>query len=74
MIREIERKAIQYHDYWVARVIQDEGTKKTCIDEKCFETLPTQQDIVEILLNSPSNCFVSVVHNCNPEDAKTFVF
>lgn len=78
MIKQIEVKPITYREYWVARVVQTDGITKTVINEVFFESgRPTEQEIVDVLINSPSNCFVSVVHNyelCDPKDAKKFVF
>lgn len=63
MIREISQKTIKYREYWVARVIQDCGSKKVVYSEHFFENMPTQQEIVDILTRVPKDCFISVVHN-----------
>ena len=63
MIREIERKPIKYSDYYVARVIQDCESSKVVYKEIHFESMPTDQEIVQILTEVPSDCFISVIHN-----------
>lgn len=58
---------IAYTEYWVIRVIRtiDKGitTEKRCIKEIEFPTPPTEQDIVEVLMNCEPNEFISVAHN-----------
>lgn len=63
MIHEIERKPLLYEDYYVLRGIQDKGNIKTVIVEKRFDMKPTEQDIVEFLLNNENIDFVSENHN-----------
>ena len=54
---------IAYTEYWVVRIIRDTKTNKTVVKEIEFQTPPTEQDIVEVLLNCEPNEFISVAHN-----------
>lgn len=60
MKRSVE---ISYIEYWVIRVIRDTTGCKTCVREIEFQTPPTEQDIVDVLLECDPNEFVSVEHN-----------
>lgn len=54
---------IAYTEYWVIRVIRDTTLSKTVVKEIEYQTPPTEQDIVEVLLNIEKNEFISVTHN-----------
>ena len=54
---------IAYTEYWVIRVIRDTTLNKTVVKEIEFSTPPTEQDIVEVLMNCDTNEFISVAHN-----------
>lgn len=54
---------IAYTEYWVIRVIRDTKTSKTVVKEIEYETPPTEQDIVEVLMYCEPNEFISVAHN-----------
>ena len=54
---------IAYTEYWVIRVIRDTTLNKTVVKEIEFPTPPTDQDIVEVLMNCEPNEFISVAHN-----------
>lgn len=54
---------IAYTEYWVIRVIRDTTLSKTVVKEIEYQTPPTEQDIVEVLLNIEKNEFISVAHN-----------
>lgn len=78
MFREIERQPIKYEEFWVARVIRKNlNNSYECVNEIKFSTPPTEQEIVDVLMNNASDCFVSVVHNyklTNGADAKYISF
>ncbi len=59
MIRSAE---VIYTEYWVIRVIRDAIVKKTAVREIKFQTPPTEQDIVNVLLTCKNDEFVSVEH------------
>lgn len=64
MIREIEVKPIRYEEFWTVRVIREnKNGAYECVNERRFSTQPTEQEIVDILMNNASDCFVSVLHN-----------
>lgn len=63
MLRELKQNPIRYEEFWAARVIQDLGNKKTVYKEVIFDTVPTEADIVSLLVSIPKDCFVSVEHN-----------
>ena len=67
MIRTAE---INYIEYWVIRVVKDTLTRKTVVKEIEYSTPPTEQDIVEVLLHSGTNEFISVVHNYRMTERK----
>ena len=52
-----------YIEYWVVRVIRDTKISKTVVKEIEFETPPTDQDIIDVLLKCEQNEFVSIAHN-----------
>ena len=54
---------IAYTEYWVIRVIRDTKVSKTVVKEIEYQTEPTEQDIVDVLLNCQPNEFVAVAHN-----------
>ena len=54
---------ITYTEYWVIRVIRDTKASKTVMKEIEYQTPPTEQDIVDVLLNCEKNEFLSVTHN-----------
>lgn len=54
---------VQYIEYWVVRVIKDSITSKTVVKEIPFETPPTEQDVIDILLNTNADEFISIAHN-----------
>lgn len=60
MKRSVE---VSYIEYWVIRVIRDTTSCKTVVKEIEFQTMPTEQDIVDVLLKCEPNEFVSVEHN-----------
>lgn len=64
MIKEIERKPIRYEEFWVVRVIRaNKHGAYECVNERTFPTSPTEQEIVDVLMDNSSDCFVSVMHN-----------
>ena len=67
MVRTVE---VKYTEYWVARVIKDTLSKKTCIKEIEFLTPPTEQDIVDILITLAPNEFISLEHNYRMGDLR----
>ena len=60
MKRTIERA---YTEFWVIRVVRDTKVCKTVVKEFEFQTPPTEQDIVDVLMNCEPNEFISVTHN-----------
>ena len=54
---------MSYTEYWVIRVIHDTKTSKVVVKEIEFQTPPTEQDIVDVLMNCEKNEFISVSHN-----------
>lgn len=60
MKRSVE---VSYIEYWVIRVIRDTTSCKKCVREIEFQTVPTEQDIVDVLLDCEPNEFISVEHN-----------
>lgn len=54
---------ISYIEYWVIRVIRETTGCKTVVKEIEFQTMPTQQDIVDVLLTCEPNEFISIEHN-----------
>lgn len=54
---------IVYTEYWVVRVIRDTKTGKMVVREIEHETEPTEQDIIDVLLNCEADEFISVAHN-----------
>ena len=54
-----------YIEYWVIRVIrEDMGSRtKTVVKEVEFQTPPTEQDMVDVLIKCEKNEFISVAHN-----------
>ena len=54
---------ITFTEYWVIRVIRDTKINKTVVKEIEYETPPTEQDIIDVLLNCEPNEFISVAHN-----------
>lgn len=54
---------IEYIEYWVIRVVKDSITGKTVIKEIEHETPPTEQDILDVLLNCEQDEFISIEHN-----------
>lgn len=63
MIKEIEQN-IRYEEYWLLRVIQEDNNgNKKCVAERKCSMPPTEQIIVNILLNYHKDCFISVEHN-----------
>lgn len=63
MNKTYQTKPIRYKEYWLLRVIAEDGLKKSVYKEVEFEKEPTTEDIIKTLLEVPSNCFVSVEHN-----------
>ena len=59
MIRSAE---VVYTEYWVIRVIRDTTAKKEVVREIKFQTPPTEQDIVDVLVKCASNEFIGVEH------------
>lgn len=56
--------SMQLIEYWVARVIEVYGDDcKRVIKEVKFPTEPTEADIVQILLETDRENFVTVSHN-----------
>ena len=78
MIRKIEREPIKYEEFWVVRVIRANiHNGYECVGERTFDTPPTQEEIVNVLMDNASDCFVSVEHNyklVNGADAKYISF
>ena len=54
---------IVYTEYWVIRVIKDNISSKQVVKEIEYITEPTEQDIIDVLLNCKDNEFISVSHN-----------
>lgn len=54
---------IAYREYWVIRVVKDSITGKTVTKEIEHETPPTEQDILDVLLNCEQDEFISIEHN-----------
>ena len=54
---------IAYTEYWVIRVIRDTKASKTVTKEIEYQTPPTEQDIIEVLMQTEPNEFISVAHN-----------
>lgn len=54
---------IEYIEYWVIRVVRDNGDNKKVIKEIEFPTPPTEKEIVDVLLDCENNEFISVEHN-----------
>ena len=54
---------ISYMEYWVIRIIKEEGYGKSCVKEIIFQTKPTEQDIVNVLLTCGKGEFISIAHN-----------
>jgi len=54
---------IKYIEYWVIRVVRDTITNKQVVKEIEFQTPPTEQEIVDVLLACENNEFISVEHN-----------
>lgn len=52
-----------YIEYWLLRVVRDNGDNKKVIKEIEFQTPPTQREIVDVLLDCENNEFISVEHN-----------
>lgn len=63
MIKEINQKPIRYKEYWVIRIVSEEGNKKNVCREIEYSTEPTEADIVRTLIEIPTYCFVSIEHN-----------
>lgn len=63
MIKEIKRPSIKLNDYYCARVVRENNGIKEVLREQCFNEKPTDTEIVEMLMNEGSDCFISVVHN-----------
>jgi len=59
MIRSSE---VVYTEYWVVRVIKDTIKKKEVVREIKFQTPPTEQDIVEVLIRCEPDEFIGVEH------------
>jgi hypothetical protein len=60
----MERTAeIKYTEFWVIRIIKDYGNKKICIGEIEYSIPPTEQDIVEVLIDCATDEFISITHN-----------
>ena len=55
--------ALEFIEYWVVRVVRDTKTCKTVVKEIEFATQPTEEDIVNILLTTSANEFISIAHN-----------
>lgn len=54
---------IEYIEYWVIRVVRDNGDNKKVIKEIEFQTPPTEKEMVDVLLSCENNEFISVAHN-----------
>lgn len=54
---------VNYIEYWVIRVIKDTKISKTVVKEIEFGTPPTEQDIIDVLLDCDKDEFISVAHN-----------
>lgn len=54
---------VAYTEFWVIRVVRDTKVCKTVVKEIEFQTPPTEQDIVDALMNCEPNEFISVTHN-----------
>ena len=54
---------VAYTEFWVIRVVRDTKVCKTVVKEIEFQTQPTEQDIVDVLMNCELNEFISVTHN-----------
>jgi hypothetical protein len=54
---------ISYTEYWVIRVIRDTNGCKTAVKEIEFQSPPTEQDMVDVLMNCEPNEFISIFHN-----------
>lgn len=59
MIRSAE---VIYTEYWVIRVIKDTIVKKKVVKEIKYQTPPTEQDIVDVLLTCEHDEFIGVEH------------
>ena len=62
---ELMKRTVEmsYEEYWVIRVIRDDGYIKSCVNEIVFQTEPTEQDIVNVLLTCGKGEFISIAHN-----------
>lgn len=69
--KEVEESTIvQLRKYWVVRIISNQGCK-SCIYEKEFDYVPTQQEIADILAPYINRkCFASVVGNYRFDELK----
>lgn len=52
-----------YIEYWLLRVVRDNGDNKKVIKEIEFQDPPTPREIVDVLLDCEDNEFISVEHN-----------
>lgn len=54
---------VNYIEYWVIRVIKDTKIGKTVVKEIEYATPPTEQDVIDVLLDCDKDEFISVAHN-----------
>lgn len=60
MRRKVE---IDYIEFWLIRIIRDNGASKTVVKEIEYQAPPTEKDLIEVLYNCKNNEFVSIAHN-----------